>query len=82
MAATTAITAPWQLMLLWGLVIGSAAGALAIPLAAIVATRWFVARRGLVTGLMRHEQRHGPADLPADPRGHRGDRRVALGAAC
>jgi len=52
MAATTAITAPWQLQLLWGLVIGSAAGALAIPLAAIVATRWFVARRGLVTSLM------------------------------
>ena len=36
-ALTTAVTAPWQLQLLWGLVIGSATGAVAVPLAAIVA---------------------------------------------
>ncbi len=51
-AATTAVTAVWQLQLLWGLVIGAAAGAVSVPLAAIVATRWFVRRRGLVTSIM------------------------------
>ncbi len=51
-ALTIAMTALWQLDLIWGLVIGTATGAIAIPLAAIVATRWFVRRRGLVTGLL------------------------------
>ena len=51
-AATTLIEAPWQLDLLWGVVVGSAAGAVAVPLAATVANRWFERRRGLVTGLM------------------------------
>lgn len=51
-AATTAMTALWQLDLLWGLAIGSATGVISIPLSAIVATRWFVKRRGLVTGLL------------------------------
>lgn len=51
-ALTIAMTELWQLNLLWGLVIGSATGAIAIPLSAIVATRWFVRRRGLVTGLL------------------------------
>jgi sugar phosphate permease len=49
---TTQISSPWQLFLLWGLVIGCATGAVAVPLAAIVANRWFIARRGLVTGVM------------------------------
>ena len=35
-AATTLISAPWQLRLLWGVVIGTATGAVSIPLAAIV----------------------------------------------
>ena len=51
-AATVWMNALWQLDLLWGLVIGAATGCLATPLAAIVATRWFVTRRGLVTGLL------------------------------
>jgi MFS family permease len=49
---TTVMTAPWQLDLLWGLVNGVATGAISVPLAAIIANRWFVARRGLVTGLL------------------------------
>jgi sugar phosphate permease len=49
---TTLVTHPWQLQLLWGLVIGSATGAVSVPLAAMVAQRWFVRRRGLVTGIM------------------------------
>jgi sugar phosphate permease len=49
---TTVMTAPWQLYLLWGVVVGSATGAVSVPLAATVATRWFSERRGLVTGIL------------------------------
>ncbi len=51
-SATTLMNAPWQLDLLWGIVVGSATGAVAVPLAATVATRWFEQRRGLVTGML------------------------------
>jgi MFS family permease len=43
---------PWQLYLLWGVVVGTGTGAMASVLAATVANRWFVARRGLITGLL------------------------------
>ncbi len=49
---TVLMTAPWQLDILWGIVNGLATGAIAIPLAAIIANRWFVERRGLVTGVL------------------------------
>jgi MFS family permease len=48
---TVFMDAPWQLDLLWGVVNGLATGAVSVPLAAIIANRWFVARRGLVTGV-------------------------------
>ena len=51
-ALTVGMTSLWQLDLIWGPVIGMATGAISIPLSAIVATRWFVARRGLVTGVL------------------------------
>ena len=51
-AATIGMSALWQLTLLWGVVIGAATGCLSSPLAAVVATRWFVERRGLVTGVL------------------------------
>src|SRR3954471_15314505 len=51
-ALTTKATEPWQLYLLWGLVAGAATGSVAPVLAAMIATRWFAARRGLVTGLL------------------------------
>lgn len=50
--ATTLMSAPWQLDLLWGVVVGGATGAISVPLAATVATRWFEQRRGLVTGIL------------------------------
>ncbi|MCA0178403.1 MAG: MFS transporter [Actinobacteria bacterium] len=50
-ALTTWMTSPWQLWVLWGLVIGTATGSTALVLGAIVANRWFVARRGLVVGI-------------------------------
>lgn len=51
-ALTTRMTAPWQLYLLWGVVVGLGAGSMATVLAATVANRWFVARRGLVLGIL------------------------------
>ena len=49
---TTQMTSAWQLYLLWGVVVGGSTGAVAVPLAAIVANRWFDRRRGLVTGML------------------------------
>jgi MFS family permease len=46
------MTTLWQLMLLWGVVIGLGTGLTAMVLAATVATRWFNKRRGLVVGLL------------------------------
>jgi len=47
-----AMTEVWQLILLWGFVVGIGTGLTALVLGATVATRWFTARRGLVIGLM------------------------------
>jgi sugar phosphate permease len=49
---TVLVTHPWQLYLLWGVVTGAATGAVAPVLAAMIATRWFHERRGLVVGLL------------------------------
>ena len=50
--ATTVMTASWQLVLLWGVLVGAGSGALAPVFAATIAQRWFAARRGLVTGVL------------------------------
>ncbi len=46
------MTQLWQLVLLWGLVVGIGTGLTALVLGATVATRWFNARRGLVVGIL------------------------------
>ncbi|MGW6358184.1 MFS transporter [Streptomyces sp. NPDC055092] len=48
----TTMTAPWQFVLYWGVLVGLGTGATATTFAATVTERWFVARRGLVTGLL------------------------------
>jgi sugar phosphate permease len=48
----TQITQLWQLFILWGLVLGCGTGLTALVLGAMVASRWFTARRGLVIGLL------------------------------
>jgi MFS family permease len=52
LVASLAMTKVWQLMLLWGVVIGIGTGMTALVLGATIAARWFVARRGLVVGIM------------------------------
>jgi len=42
----------WQLILLWGVVVGLGTGLVALVLGATVAARWFTERRGLVVGLL------------------------------
>jgi MFS family permease len=49
---TLVMTASWQLMLLWGVVIGTGSGIASLVMGAVVANRWFIARRGLVMGLL------------------------------
>jgi sugar phosphate permease len=51
-AATPLMQQSWQFVLLWGFLVGSGTGFAANVLAAIVASRWFTARRGLVIGLL------------------------------
>ncbi len=46
------MTAPWQLWLSWGVITGLGTGMTALVLSATVANRWFVARRGLVVGIL------------------------------
>ena len=43
---------PWELYATWGVLVGIGSGAGMIGLATAVANRWFVARRGLVVGLL------------------------------
>ncbi len=50
--ATTLIQELWHLILLWGLVIGIGAAGMSSVLAASIASRWFVARRGLALGIL------------------------------
>ncbi len=46
------MTASWQLLLLWGVLVGIGTGSISMGFVATVATRWFAARRGLVTGVL------------------------------
>jgi MFS family permease len=49
---TVFMTASWQLVLLWGFAVGLGTGSMALSLVATVTGRWFVARRGLVSGIL------------------------------
>ncbi|WP_428814851.1 MFS transporter [Streptomyces albus] len=49
---TVFMRAEWQLVLCWGLLVGVGSGSMALAFAATVANRWFVARRGLVSGIL------------------------------
>ena len=49
---TIFMTSPWQLILCWGVLVGLGTGSMALAFVATVTSRWFVARRGLVTGIL------------------------------
>lgn len=46
------MTASWQLLVFWGLLIGLGTGSMAMVFAATIANRWFIRRRGLVMGIL------------------------------
>jgi MFS family permease len=51
-AVSTTMTASWQLVLLWGVLVGIGTGSISMGFVATVATRWFERRRGVVTGVL------------------------------
>src|SRR5262249_60763996 len=51
-ALTSTMAGEWHLLLLWGILVGSGTGVTSLVLAAVIATRWFDARRGLVIGAL------------------------------
>ncbi|WP_037569210.1 MFS transporter [Phaeacidiphilus oryzae] len=51
-AATTVMTSVWQMVLYWGVMVGLGSGAIAMAFGALIAERWFAARRSLVTGIL------------------------------
>lgn len=52
MALVTLASQLWQLFIVWSLMLGVGTGMTALVLGAVVANRWFVARRGLVVGML------------------------------
>ncbi len=51
-ATTTLMTSRWQLILLWGVCVGSGTGVTSLVLAAVIANRWFDLHRGVVLGAL------------------------------
>jgi predicted MFS family arabinose efflux permease len=51
-ALSSLMTAPWQMILVWGVMVGGATGVAALTLSATVVNRWFTQRRGLVMGVL------------------------------
>jgi MFS family permease len=46
------MTRPWQLFAYWGVLVGLGTGITALVMSAIIATRWFNQKRGLVLGIL------------------------------
>jgi sugar phosphate permease len=51
-AASAQMQTSWQLVLLWGVVVGLSTGFIGAYLAAFIAARWFGEREGLVVGIL------------------------------
>ena len=51
-SATTFMTKPWHMVLIWGVVVGCGAGMTAYSLSATVVNRWFRKSQGTVMGLL------------------------------
>lgn len=46
------MTASWQLILCWGVLVGLGTGSMSMAMVATITGRWFEARRGLVSGVL------------------------------
>lgn len=57
---TVLMTASWQLVVLWEVLVGLGTGSMALVFAATLTERWFVRRRGLVTGVLTALGAAGP----------------------
>lgn len=51
-ALSALMTHPWQMILIWGVMVGGATGVAALSLSATVVTRWFTTHRGLAMGVL------------------------------
>lgn len=51
-ALTVFMKSSWQLVLLWGVVVGVGTGSMALVFASTIVNRWFVEKRGLVIGAL------------------------------
>lgn len=49
---TVFMTTAWQLLALWGVLVGLGTGSMSMAFVATVTSRWFVAKRGLVSGIL------------------------------
>ena len=81
---TAAMTASWQLVFLWGILVGLGTGSTALVFGALIANRWFTKRRGLVVGIFGAAWATGQlVFLPLIARviEHQGWRYAALGVA-
>jgi predicted MFS family arabinose efflux permease len=51
-ALSSLMRAPWQMVLIWGVMVGGSTGVAALSLSATVVTRWFTTHRGLAMGIL------------------------------
>ncbi|WJF90254.1 MFS transporter [Paraburkholderia bonniea] len=51
-ALSSLMTQPWQMVLIWGVMVGGATGVAALSLSATIVNRWFTTHRGLVMGIL------------------------------
>jgi sugar phosphate permease len=51
-ALSDRMRAAWQMVLIWGVLVGSATGATSMTLGAAIVNRWFSAHRGLAMGIL------------------------------
>jgi sugar phosphate permease len=51
-ALSSRMNAAWQMVLIWGVLVGAATGATSTTLGAVVVNRWFTRHRGLAMGIL------------------------------
>lgn len=76
-ALTSVMATAWQFTLYWGVLVGLGTGSMATAFGATVTQRWFVRRRGLVTGLLASGSVFGQMVFLAGAVLDRGPARVA-----